>query len=66
VADGDLVVTIDIEMEQFKADLISSMREIKSGKAARQTKVMANCSNHLIQKKPRLKGERAGAKCLKF
>lgn len=61
MANGDLVVTIDIEMEQFKADLISSMREIKSGKAARQTKVMANCSNQLIQKKaPTQRGESRG------
>ncbi len=29
----------DIEMEQFKADLLASVREIKSGKTARQTQV---------------------------
>ena len=29
----------DIEMEQFKADLLASAKEIKSGKVARQTHV---------------------------
>jgi putative transcriptional regulator len=30
----------DIEMEQFKADLLASAKEIKSGKVARQTHVV--------------------------
>ena len=32
-------MTKDLEMEQFKADLLASARELKSGKAARVTQV---------------------------